>query len=207
MFSGMGEVCTYKVLSACQAIRKLEFMHEVVRLHHIACPLSVGKVQFVDLEPPITDASICNSVFDGFEKVGDGTGVHEGGPLDLDGVASLGFDCRDSRCALDGDVTGHVVALDICYGRVVWCLPNADVEAGRLVVDPYLLQDLVGRGSGDQSSRKERLGEHLEVWRFVCGCSVCTVSVKKSDTRSRRMYATNEYGNKRKSVRERLCCE
>jgi hypothetical protein len=113
--SKKGTVFTYEVLSACEATRKLEFMHEAIRLHHIACPLSVDKVEFIDLEPPITDASVCRSVFDGLEEVGDRTWVDDGGPLDLDGVASLGFDCRDRWSALHRYVAGHVVALDVFY--------------------------------------------------------------------------------------------
>jgi hypothetical protein len=106
----------YEVLPACETVRKLELMHEVVRLHLLACPLSVVEVEFINLEPSITDASVCNSIFDRFEKVGDRTRVNDGGPLDLDGVTSVGLDCRDSCCALDRDVAGHVVAFDVFHG-------------------------------------------------------------------------------------------
>lgn len=108
----------YEILSACEAVRKLEFMHKVVRLHLVACPpsLSIDKVELIDLEPSSTDASVCNSVFDRLEKMGDRTGVNDGGPLDLDRVTSLGFKCLDNWCVLDGNIAGHVVAIDVFYG-------------------------------------------------------------------------------------------
>jgi hypothetical protein len=156
---------TYEVLSACEAGRQLEFVRHVVGLHDFAGPLSVDGVELVNLEPSGSCTGVGCGIVYGLEEVGDGTGVAGVVPLDLDGVTSAGLDGLDGGWVGGRNVAGHVVALDISDGAVGGWHPDADLVARGLIVDPELVEVLVGRDGRDKGSSEECFGEHIDDWR------------------------------------------
>lgn len=155
-----------EVLSAGKTSGELELVGHVGCLHDLIGPLAVNLIQLVDLEPASANTSSLRCVIDGtVQEVGDGTGVAGGVPLDLDGVALSGLDGLNARRYFTAvDIAGHVVRLYVCDGAVRWRHPDTDLVARCFVVDPELMEVLVGRDGGDEGSCDDSLGEHLEGW-------------------------------------------
>tara|TARA_R110002003_G_scaffold191_19_gene14848 strand:- start:14250 stop:14675 length:426 start_codon:yes stop_codon:yes gene_type:complete len=127
---------TYKILSAGKTSRKLEFMRHVRRLHDFIRPLAIHIVELVDLEPACALACRRRRVVDGEQEVRDGAWVARRVPLHFDRVACGGFHRGDGAAVSRRHVAGHVGRGDIHDGRVGGRHPDADLVAGRLVVDP-----------------------------------------------------------------------
>lgn len=151
-----------KVLSGSKAGGELELVRGVVGLHDLVGPLAVDLVLLVDLEPSSTDTVGLAGVVDGtVQEVGDGAGVAGVVPLDLDGVAFLRGDSLDARRNLGAaDVAGHVLGCHVLDGAVGGRHPDTDLVARGLIVDPELVEVLVGGGGADEGGCEECLGEH-----------------------------------------------
>lgn len=153
-----------EILSAGETSGELELVGHVGGLHDLVGPFAVDLVELVDLEPASADTSSLGRIVDwSVQEVGDGTGVAGGVPLDLDGVAFGGLDGFNAGRHLAAVyVASHVVGLYVCDGAVGGRHPDADLVAGCLIVDPELVEVLVGRDGGDEGGCDDSLGEHLE---------------------------------------------
>lgn len=149
---------TYQVITTRELCRQLERVRHVHRLHDLVRPLPIHIVLLVNLEPGAYAGSL-RSIGNGSEQhVRDGTWVRGRVPLDLDGVASL----RGNRGHSRGDLVAVDVARNVVAGHVrdrivAWGFPDADFVAWRDIVDPELVEVLVGSchccQRGDQNNR------------------------------------------------------
>lgn len=114
--------------------------------HDLVGPLSVDVVNLVDLEPSGSNARFLRGIVDGAEKeVGDWARVAGSVPADGNAVSLAGSNGVNAR--RDGaasDVAGHIVASDVCHGAVARWHPQADLVSRRHIVDPHLVEVLVG---------------------------------------------------------------
>lgn len=111
----------------------------------------------------------------------DRTGVARVIPADLDRIAFGSFDRLDTRALGAADVADNVVTRHIRNGAVAWRHPDSDLTARRDIVDPELLEVLMGRDCREENSGQEGLGEHGEVDVKYVQCLACKEDVA-SDT-------------------------
>lgn len=120
-------------------------MRHVYRLHDLVCPLPIHIVLLINLEPGAYAGSLGSIGHGSHQHVRDGAWVRGRVPLDLDGVASLrsnGGHPRGDRVAVD--VARNVIAGHVRDGIVAWGFPDADFVAWGDIVDPELVEVLVG---------------------------------------------------------------
>lgn len=161
-----------QVLARSEAGGQLELVGAVASLHDLVGPLAGDLVLLVDLEPAGADAVGLAGIIDrAVEEVGNGAWVAGVVPLDLDGVALGGGDGLDARGHLGAaHVAGHVVGGYVRDGAVGGRHPHADLVARCLVVDPELVEVLVGGGHAEEGGGEDSLGEHLDGWGLVWKC-------------------------------------
>ena len=173
-----------QVLARSEAGGQLELVGAVAGLHDLVGPLAGDLVLLVDLEPASADAIGLAGIIDrAVQEVGDGAWVAGVVPLDLDGVALGGGNGLDAGGHLGAAyVAGHVVGCYIGDGAVGGRHPDADLVAGCLVVDPELVEVLVGGGHAEEGGSEDSLGEHLGGWDLGWKCCgrVCT-AIDSSD--------------------------
>ena len=152
-----------QVLSACETSGKLELVGHVGGLHNLVGPLAVDLVELVDLEPAGANTGSLGSVVDrSIQEMSDRTRVTGGVPLNFDGVALGSLNSLNTRWHLVAiDVAGHIVRLYICDRTVGGRHPDADLVARGLIIDPELVEVLVGRDGRDEGGCDDSLGEHL----------------------------------------------
>ena len=168
-----------QVLAGSQAGGQLELVGAVAGLHDLVGPLAADLVLLVDLEPARTDAvGLAGIVHGAVQEVGNGTRVAGVVPLHLDGVALGGGDRLDARGHLGAPhVARHVVGGYVRDGAVGRGHPDADLVAWCLVVDPELVEVLVGGSDAQEGRGEDGLGEHIDdlgglglevLWEGVC---------------------------------------
>jgi hypothetical protein len=156
--------CTYEVFTAREAGRQLEFMRHVRRAHDFARPLAAHVIQLIDLDPPSSHARRGRRVLDWQHEVRDRARVPGLVPLHLDGVAGRGVERLDGLAVGGWHVARHVVAGEVCDGGVGRGHADADVGAGRGVVDEDGVEVLVGGGGcHDGGGKEDGFGQHGEV--------------------------------------------
>lgn len=153
---------TYEILAAGEAGWELELVRHVVRLHDFARPLSSFGVEFIDLEPAAAYTRVGRCIVDGLEEVCDRAWVAGVVPLDFDAVACFGVDGHDGGTRGARHIAGHVIAGYILDGGVAWWHPDADLVAWGGIIDPELMEVLVGGGSSHEGCSKKSLGEHFD---------------------------------------------
>ena len=152
-----------EVFSTGKASRQLELMRHVGRLHDLVGPLAVDLVQLINLKPTSANTGSLGSVVDrSIQEMSDRTRVTGGVPLNFDGVALGSLNSLNTRWHLVAiDVAGHIVRLYICDRTVGGRHPDADLVARGLIIDPELVEVLVGRDGRDEGGCDDSLGEHL----------------------------------------------
>lgn len=168
---------TYQVVTTRELCRQLERVRHVDRLHDLVRPLPIHIVLLVDLEPGAHAGSL-RCIRDGSEQhVRDGPRVGGRIPLDLDGVAGLRSNGSHPRGDLVAvDVARNVVAGHVRDRVVAWGFPDADFVAWGDIVDPELVEVLVGSchccQRGDQNNRNVHFRRTVLLLRLQMVCVV-----------------------------------
>jgi hypothetical protein len=152
---------TYEVLAARKSSRQLELVRHVRRAHDLARPLAAHVVQLVNLDPSCARARRARRVLYGKHVVRDRARVSGLVPLHFDRVARRSVESLDGAARRGRHVARHVGAGEVRDGGVGRGHADADVRAGRGVVDEDGAQVLVGGRGGYESGGEEGFGEHV----------------------------------------------